>query len=685
MSLISAFRPRSTRASALRHRPPRRPNGREQSGIHEIEVVDERDDAHSIITPSKHTPKAFRVLRGSVSAGGPLRPFRLVKQDIVNLRRRYVSDWSLFNQLIFASAVYLFFTNLLPGITFASDLYVLTGKTWGTIEVVFSTGLCGVIFSLFSIQPLTILGVTGPFSVLAENIYALCDEVFKVPFLPFMAWSLIHAAWLHYILAIINAHDWTMRYVTTFATEIFSLLNSIIYFHKAIQELERAHDTLSFAAFLYAVIGAVGTMLLAIFLSTAESWKPLFHRYIRMGLTEYAAAISIIIFIAMPHIGELAYLDKMTLPVSSSFKPTSPDRDKFFVEFWTLPIECVFAAIIPGIIITILFFFDHEVSSIICTIDRYGTRKPGGFAWDIILLGTTTALCGILGIPPANGLLPQAPLHSESLMHSEREQRTIIIDSEEKVESHDVKRVHEQRWSSFLHAGAILLFVSPPFMKVLGLTPTSVLAGLFMFMGEQSLSVNPILYRTFYLLTPPSELPPLPSSLAKQSDGSGMNDTSPPPRPSYVPIHLYTILQIVITVVIFIVTLTRGAPAFPVLIVALVPFRLLLMKRWWPREVLRFVDAWACREGTPEDDEDAEAKKDGVISGAGQSTEVGGILSSRLGETGMHSGMSAVISSPMSHPGEVDIVDRSETGQEWVELEFRTRQDEELGRPIKGC
>ncbi|KAB8233094.1 uncharacterized protein BDW43DRAFT_93448 [Aspergillus alliaceus] len=684
MSLISAFRPRSTRASALRHRPPRRPNGREQSGVHEIEV-DERDDAHSIITPSKHTPKAFRVLRGSVSAGGPLRPFRLVKQDIVNLRRRYVSDWTLFNQLIFASAVYLFFTNLLPGITFASDLYVLTGKTWGTIEVVFSTGLCGVIFSLFSIQPLTILGVTGPFSVLAENIYALCDEVFKVPFLPFMAWSLIHAAWLHYILAIINAHDWTMRYVTTFATEIFSLLNSIIYFHKAIQELERAHDTLSFAAFLYAVIGAVGTMLLAIFLSTAESWKPLFHRYIRMGLTEYAAAISIIVFIAMPHIGELAYLDKMTLPVSSSFKPTSPERDKFFVEFWTLPIEWVFAAIIPGIIITILFFFDHEVSSIICTIDRYGTRKPGGFAWDIILLGTTTALCGILGIPPANGLLPQAPLHSESLMHSEREQRTITIDSEEKVESHDVKRVHEQRWSSFLHAGAILLFVSPPFMKVLGLTPTSVLAGLFMFMGEQSLSVNPILYRTFYLLTPPSELPPLPSSLAKQADGSDMNDTSPPPRPSYVPIHLYTILQIVISVVIFIVTLTRGAPAFPVLIVALVPFRLLVMKRWWPREVLRFVDAWACREGTPEDDEDAEAKKDGTISGASQSTEVGGIFSSRLDETGMHSGTPAVIPRPMSHPGEVDILDRSETGQEWVELEFRTRQDEELGRPIKGC
>ncbi|PYI02414.1 hypothetical protein BO78DRAFT_463953 [Aspergillus sclerotiicarbonarius CBS 121057] len=675
MSLISAFRPRSTRISSLRHRPQRqRRSPKRNDAQHNREIgrdqdnddEEEEDDAHSIITPSKHTPRAIRVLRGSVSSGGPLRPFRLIKQDILNLRRRYVSDWTVFNQLVFASAVYVFFTNLLPGITFASDLYVLTGQNWGTIEVVFSTGLCGVIFSLLSIQPLTILGVTGPFSVLAENIYALCEEVFQVPFLPFMAWSLIHAAWLHYVLAIINAHDWTMRYVTTFATEIFSLLNSIIYFHKAIQELERAHESLSFAAFLYAVIGAVGTMLLAIFLSTAESWRPLFHRYIRMGLTEYAAAISIIIFIGLPHVGELAQLDKMTLPVSTSFKPTSPTRDRFLVEFWHLPVGWVFAAIVPGIIITILFFFDHEVSSIICTIDRYGTKKPGGFAWDIVLLGTTTALCGILGIPPANGLLPQAPLHSESLMHTEKEQRTITVDGEEKIETYEVKRVYEQRWSSFLHSAVILLFISPPFMKVLGLTPTSVLAGLFMFMGEQSLSVNPILYRTFYLLTPPSELPPLPPSLAKQQP----TPEEEAPTPSYIPIHLYTILQIIITVAIFILTLTRGAPAFPVLIVALVPFRLLIMKRWWPREVLRFVDAWACREGTPEDDEDAEAK---------MRSEQGEVIASQD-----PSGSDTAVTEDMRTSQGIDLglTHRNgddETGNEWVELGVWGRADEESG------
>jgi HCO3- transporter family len=578
----------------LRHRSTRRRRRSERDGDESSE-----HDPLANITPSKHTPHVLKRLKDSVASHGRLRPFRLLRQDIQNLRRRYTSDWTVFNQLIFASAVYVFFTNLLPGITFASDLYVLTGQSWGTIEVVFSTGLCGLIFSLCSIQPLTILGVTGPFSVLAENIYDLCVNSFGVPFLPFMAWCLIHAGWMHCLLAIMNAHDWTMQYVTTFSTEVFSLLNSIIYFHKAIQELQRAHATLSFAAFLYAIIGATGTMLVAIFLSTAESWKPLFHRYIRIGLKEYAAAISIILFIGLPHIGELAGLDKSTLPVSTSFRPTDPSRTRFFVEFWAFPVGWIFAALIPGAIITILFFFDHEVSSIICTIDRYGTRKPGGFAWDISLLGLTIALCGILGIPPANGLLPQAPLHSESLMHAETEERTIIVDGEEKVELREIRRVYEQRWSALLHAGGILVFVSPPFMRILGLTPTSVLAGLFLFMGEQSLSVNPILFRFFYLLTPPSELPTLPPSISP---------ANPPTWKSYAPVHGYTIVQIIVTIVIFIVTLTKAAPAFPVIIIALVPVRLLLMNKLWRREVLRFVDAWACREGTPEDDEDRRSR-----------------------------------------------------------------------------
>lgn len=329
-----------------------------------------------------------------------------------------------------------------------------------------------------------------------------------------MAWACIHSGWMHLVLAAFNAHDWTMGYVTTFSTEIFSLLNSIIYFHKAVQELERAHANTSLASFLYSVIGCIGTFLVAVFLSTANSWKPLFHKYVRMGLTEYAAAISIILFIGMPQTGDLNELDQQRLPVSKTFKPTHPDRTVFFVEFWKLPVGWIGAAILPGAIITTLFFFDVEVSTICATLPKYNLKKPGGYAWDVALLGCTTALCGILGIPPANGLLPQAPLHSESLMHvvGEKDDHgdTVVVrvargtanDPPVPGEPTEPKQaVYEQRWSHLLHAIGIFAFVSPPLMHVLGLTPTSVLAGLFLFMGEQSLCTNPILYRLFHIAT----------------------------------------------------------------------------------------------------------------------------------------------------------------------------------------
>ncbi|QPC58369.1 hypothetical protein HYE67_000600 [Fusarium culmorum] len=501
---------------------------------------------------------------------GSLRPFRLLKEDVINLKGRYLSDWQVFNQQVVASAVYIFFTNLLPGITFASDLYTLTGKSWGTIEVVFSTGLCGLIFSLFSGQPLTILGVTGPFSVLAENVYELCDKHFHVEFLPVMAWTLIHAGWMHYLLAIFNAHDWTMQYVTHFSADIFSLLNSVIYFHKAAMELKRTHARVSLAAFLYAILGAIGTCLLAILLSTANSWKPMFHRYVRLGLTEYAAAISIIFWIGIPYIGELASLDHIRLEVQTSFRPTNPDRTTFFVRFWEAPIEWVFLSMIPGAIVTVLFYFDHEISSIICTVERYGTKKPGGYAWDVALLGTTTIICGILGIPPANGLLPQAPLHSESLMHYVLESPPAEEGEQPEAPRH-VARTYEQRYSHFIQAALILVFVSPPLQKLLGLTQTSVLAGLFLFMGYQSLSVNPILERIVNLLTAPSDLPELPAGV------------------SWLGIHMYTITQIIMTGVVFGVTLTVAAPAFPLIIIALVPIRLSVMNRIWSRINLCFV------------------------------------------------------------------------------------------------
>jgi hypothetical protein len=150
IAFIEAFRPISTRPSVLRHKSRAKPKVVEQADQGPLPSPPPPEEDENVrIHPSKHTPKMFRKIKGAISTGGPPRPFRLWRQDFRNLRR-YVSDWIVFNQLIFASAVYVLFTGLLPGITFASDLYVFTGQSWGTIEVVFSTGISSPLCSQIS-------------------------------------------------------------------------------------------------------------------------------------------------------------------------------------------------------------------------------------------------------------------------------------------------------------------------------------------------------------------------------------------------------------------------------------------------------------------------------------------------------------------------------------------------------
>lgn len=152
-------------------------------------------------------------------------------------------------------------------------------------------------------------------------------------------------------------------------------------------------------------------------------------------------------------------------------------------------------------------------------------------------------------------------------------------------------------------------------------------------------------------------------------------------KASYIPIHIYTIFQIAITVAIFIVTLTQAAPAFPVLIILLVPFRLLVMKRWWPREVLRFVDAWACREGTPEDDEDEPERRNKPheeVVGAGNGGDAFFPATSGDSRNEMFIAGALPEHERLSH--EIWAAGSGDAGHDWIELDAYVQADEEIGR-----
>jgi hypothetical protein len=118
---------------------------------------------------------------------------------------------------------------------------------------------------------------------------------------------------------------------------------------------------------------------------------------------------------------------------------------------------------------------------------QYPLKKPAGFHWDFFLLGCTTFVAGVIGLPMPNGLVPQAPVHTDSLTNYET--RLDVI----KTRDHDIPEMRrplveatavvEQRVSHFLMGLALWGTMTGPLLVVLHTMPASVFAGVFFVVG----------------------------------------------------------------------------------------------------------------------------------------------------------------------------------------------------------
>lgn len=129
----------------------------------------------------------------------------------------------------------------------------------------------------------------------------------------------------------------------------------------------------------------------------------------------------------------------------------------------------------------------QNVSSITAQARKYPLRKPGGFHWDFFLLGCTTFVSGILGLPLPNGLVPQAPVHTESLTVYKTELKIIPISEGEDTEIRKpiivATHVVEQRISHLLMGLALVGTMTGPLLVVLHTMPAALFAGVFFVVG----------------------------------------------------------------------------------------------------------------------------------------------------------------------------------------------------------
>ncbi|ORX41176.1 HCO3 transporter family-domain-containing protein [Kockovaella imperatae] len=340
-----------------------------------------------------------------------------MRNDIRKRAPWYVSDWTdAWNYRVVPSTLFIFFANVLPGIAFSLDLIETTGQ-YGVQEVLLASFIAAGAASFLGGQPLLISGVTGPITVFNKTIY----DIFKgrndgFVYLEFMGWVYLWGAIFHWVSALFNAVK-GLKYVTRFACDTFGFYVAAVYVQYGIQVITRQFSQSSVTGGFLGIILAILTLILPHY-ANALARSGLIGRQFRRFCSDYGMPITIIAITGLAYWGRFdSYVleSNMRLPVNEANFRAEGGRD-WVIKFWHLEGKYVGIALPFGLILFILFYFDANVSSLIAQGSEYPLKKPAAFHWDFFLLGCTTLIAGVFGVPAPNGLIPQAPLHTASLV-----------------------------------------------------------------------------------------------------------------------------------------------------------------------------------------------------------------------------------------------------------------------------
>lgn len=479
---------------------------------------------------------------------------------VADVRRRlpfYVSDFrDGISMKVLASVAFLFFACLANAVAFGGLNSLLTGGEIGTVEMIVATAVGGIVFALFSGQPLTLLGGTGPIVIFTGLLYALCEQQ-GLPFLPVYGWVGLWSGLFIFILAVTDASA-LMRFFTRFIDEIFAVLVAVIFVVEALNSMLNPFqqtprdDSLA----LMTIVLALGTYMLArtfkMFLQT---------RFLRRGIREFIADFGPAIAIGLMTMFALFMpgIEVETAAIPEEFGTTT--GRPWLVNLFELPVWMILACAGPAMLVTVLLFLDQNITTRLVNSSQHALRKGPGYHLDLAVVGIITAVCSVFGLP----WIVAATVHS--LNHVKSLATTKADGSKERILS-----VRETRVSGLsIHimiAGSILLL---PLIKAI---PMEVLFGLFLFMGLSTLNGTDFFDRMKLWVTDPNRFP----------------DTHYVKKVPMKIIHIFTIVQLASLVVLWVLKSSSLGILFPLLIAMLVPLRLIL-PRWIKPEHLELLDA----------------------------------------------------------------------------------------------
>jgi len=518
---------------------------------------------------------------------------RLCGGLINDIKRRlphYKSDFSEgLHPKVMGSTLFMFFACLASAIAFGLLMDSVTGGQIGTTEMLVVTALGGVVFALFSGQPLTILGGTGPIIIFTGLLYTACGSL-QSDFLPTYAWVGVWSGALLIVCAVTDM-SYLMKYFTRFTDEIFAALVAVIFIYEAIKNVMHAfteplkgQSTVSHDTAFFSLLLAIGTYMIARNLRAFRN-----SNYLRWGLREFLSdfgpsiAIGMMTIVAVWfgslsadltiggkvfHIGSKAGILLQVADVPDKFGP-SIDRP-WLVNMFSVPKWVWFGASIPAVMATILLFLDQNITARLVNASGNRLKKGVGYHLDLFVVGGITIVGSLFGLPWMVAATVRALNHVKSLATHE----TISLGGEARER---ITAVCENRVSALLVH--LLIGASLLLLPLINLIPNAILFGLFLYMGFATLGGNDFFDRIRLWFTDPSLYPK-------------MHYIRTVPIKT---IHAFTGLQLLALLALWILKKSQigNFPLgilFPLLIALLVPFRISL-NRFFDTKHLEILDS----------------------------------------------------------------------------------------------
>ncbi|OCT99045.1 hypothetical protein XELAEV_18004845mg [Xenopus laevis] len=438
--------------------------------------------------------------------------------------------------------IFLYFACLLPSIAFGS---LNDESTAGVIDVQKTiVGQCigGVIYSLFSGQPLVVLLTTAPLALYINVIRGICDD-YNLDFKAFYAWTGLWNSCFLILYSLFNC-SLLMKLFKRSTEEIIALFISITFvldalkgiikiFKKYYLEIPSSHvyfdqeynkhlpnlnitsDVLLNSTFNGSVLAQNASIdheeihygresaVLSLMLMFGTLWlghtlyqfkkSPYLHSRVREMLSDCALPISVLTFsVVGSYFFKEIHIAKFNYIKTESMFVLSP--------IGSLSMGPITSAMGLGFLLSMLFFIEQNIVASLTNAPENRLVKGTAYHWDLLLVALINTGLSVFGMPWIHAAFPHSPMHVRALANvEERVEHGHIYET--------IVSVRETRLTSLVAnilVGLSLFLLPYPLQWI----PKPVLYGLFLYIALTSIDGNQLFERVALLLKEQTAYPP---------------------------------------------------------------------------------------------------------------------------------------------------------------------------------